>query len=591
MGASSVSPARTKNRGQSPLDSPPTRNRTQPDALEAVRNIFDKALRFQLDGRIDLAVQHYERALILKPDYAEAHNNLGVALAKLGRFKDAIAHYERAITLERDYADAYINLGVARMAQGMVGDAVACFETALGLNPDHAGAHYSLGLALGAQGKTCEAAAHYERAVILKPDWADAHNNLGNLRGAQGNPDGAAAHYLQALAIDPDHAEAHNNLGNNLLEEGKFDDALAHYDCSIAVNPANTEAHYHRAQIKTFRRDDADLAVLKALAEGSDLPPNRAAFAHFALAKAFEDMEDHARAFAHLRKGNDLKRSQIHYDEAAVLRGFQRTSAAFDRRLLERLYGAGDPSPAPIFVLGMPRSGSTLIEQILASHPGIYGAGELTALPAAINAAVSAPGWPVPYPECVPALGGAALRRMGRDYLARLPAVPNSQIRIVDKCPGNFLNIGLIRLILPNARIIHTTRDPIDTCLSCYSSLFKSGVLFGYDLAESGRYYRAYREVMIHWRSVLPADAILDVSYEDVVNDLGGQARRLVDYCGLPWDERCLSFNKTDRPVRTASAVQVRQPLFRSSLQRWRKYEADLGPLLHELGDIAHLSD
>jgi hypothetical protein len=178
------------------------------------------------------------------------------------------------------------------------------------------------------------------------------------------------------------------------------------------------------------------------------------------------------------------------------------------------------------------------------------------------------------------------LRRIGQSYLARLPALAEGKVRIVDKLPGNFLNIGLIRLALPNARIIHTMRHPMDTCVSCYSKLFTFGHHYTYDLAELGRFYRYYSELMTHWRRVLPPGAMLDVSYEDVVDDLEGQARRMIDYCGLPWDDRCISFHRTSRPVKTASAVQVRKPLFRSSLQRWRKYESGIAPLLDELGTI-----
>ena len=393
-------------------------------------------------------------------------------------------------------------------------------------------------------------------------------------------------HYERALAIDPNHAEAHNNLGNILKDQGKFDDAMAHYGRAIAIRPDYAEAHYNRAEIKTFHPGDAELEALEALAGRDDLSPNQALHIHFALAKALEDCGDYAGAFEHLRKGNDLKRRQINYDEPAPSKFFQRISTVFDRSLFDRFQGEGDPSSVPIFVLGMPRSGSTLIEQILASHPQIHGAGELADLEIAASTVLSCSGKPVPFPECVPALDGAALRRIGQSYLARLPALAEGKVRIVDKLPANFLRIGLIRLILPNARIIHTMRDPIDTCVSCYSKLFTSGQDFTYDLAELGRYYRCYRDLMTHWRSVLPPGAMLDVSYEDVVDDLPGQARRLIDYCGLPWDDRCISFHRTSRPVKTASAVQVRKPLFRSSLQRWRKYEAGLGPLLHELGDI-----
>jgi hypothetical protein len=193
---------------------------------------------------------------------------------------------------------------------------------------------------------------------------------------------------------------------------------------------------------------------------------------------------------------------------------------------------------------------------------------------------------PLPYPESVPLLDGVSLRRLGRSYLSRLPNVANPGLRIVNKLPGNFLRVGLIRLILPNSKIIHVRRDPLDTCLSCFSKLFTHGLYFSYELAELGRYYRAYRELMAHWRSILSAGAMFEVVYEDVVDDLEGQAHRLIDYCDLPWDDRCLSFHKTSRRVKTASAFQVHQPLFSTSLQRWRHYEAGLSPVLHELKNV-----
>jgi tetratricopeptide (TPR) repeat protein len=554
-----------------------------PDHVNTHNNL---GVALAAQGRIDEAVAHYERALVLNPDYTDAHNNLGNALVAQDRIDEAVAHYQRALTLKPDYADAHNNLGNALVAQGRIGEAVAHYERALALKPDYADAHNNLGSTLVAQGRIDDGVAHYKHALVLNPDHVNAHCNLGISLAAQGNLGDAMAHYERALAIDPDHAEAHNNLGNIFTDQGKFDDAMAHYGRAIAIRPAYAEAHFNRAEIKTFRQGDADLAALEALANRDDLSANKAMNIHFALAKALEDIGDSARAFVHLRKGNDLKRRQTNYDELAVVKFFKRISTVFDSSLFDRFQGEGDPSSVPIFVLGMPRSGSTLIEQILASHPQIYGAGELTDLEMAVSTVLSSSDKPVQFPEFVPVLDGVTLRQIGRSYLARLPALPDGKVRIVDKLPGNFIRIGLIRLILPNARIIHTMRHPIDTCVSCYSKLFTSGHDFCYDLAELGRHYRCYRELMTHWRSVLPPSAILDVSYEDVVDDLEGQARRLIDYCALPWDDRCISFHRTSRPVKTASAVQVRKPLFRSSLQRWLKYEAGLGPLLHELGDI-----
>ena len=536
--------------------------------------VFDEALRHHLAGRIAKAVAGYEHAILLNPDHAEAHNNLATALFALGRTQDAVERYCQALSLQPDYADALNNLAVALIAQGRLADGVLCYERAITLNPGRADIHYNLAIALAAQGRTDDAATRYRHAILLKPDYAEAHNNLGNLLAAQNNPADASFHFAQALAIDPRHFEARNNLGNALRDEGKFEEALVHYRRAVAIRPSSAEAHYNRAMVKTFRRGDAELRAMERLAARGDFDAGSAPFIHFALAKALEESGNYGRAFAHLRKGNDLKRARIRYDEAAALGFFKRISQAFDSGIFERFRGAGDSSAAPVFVLGMPRSGSTLVEQILASHPQIHGAGELEH-PSGIL-----------FPESVLSLDREALARMGQAYIAKLPPLADGQLLTVNKLPSNFLYIGLIRLILPNARIIHTVRNPLDTCLSCYSTLFTSGQHFSYDLRELGRYYRGYNELMTHSRSVLAPDSMLDVVYEDVVDDLEGQARRLIDYCGLPWDERCLSFHKTRRPVHTASAVQVRQPLFRTSIERWRKFEPNLGPLLEELGDL-----
>jgi len=541
-------------------------------------------------GRIADGIAHLEHALRLNPGHAEIHAGLGVVLARQGRIAEAIAHYERALALSPGLASAHSNLGVALAEEGKFADAMIHLERALALSPDHPDMHNNLGAALFAQGRIADAIAHYERALNLKPDHADAHCNLGTALAEQGRIADAMNHLERALALNPNHADALNTLGNICKHGGRFDHALAHYEKAIAIRPDYGQAHLNRSEIKSFPRGDAELEALDVLAGRDDLAAINSLNIHFALANAFEDSGDYPRAFEHLRKGNALKRSKIVYDEAETGTTFRRVSTVFTSNLLDRLQGAGDPSPAPIFVLGMPRSGSTLIEQILASHPQIHGAGELTDFDGAASDVLRSAGRADEYPECVPALDGDMLRHIGQAYLARLPALAEGKVRIVNKLPGNFLYIGLIRLALPNARIIHTMRHPVDTCVSCYSKLFTFGHHYTYDLAELGRFYRYYDELMTHWRSVLPPGAMLDVSYEDVVDDLEGQARRLIDYCGLAWDERCTSFYKTSRPVRTASTVQVRKPIFRSSLQRWRKYESGIAPLLDELRKISRVT-
>jgi tetratricopeptide (TPR) repeat protein len=469
---------------------------------------------------------------------------------------------------------------------GQFAESVVLFKRALQFKPGYAEAQNNLGSALTLLGRFNEAAPHYERALALKPNLAGIHNNLAVVRMRQGRSQDAIAMYERALAIDPNQAEAHNNLGAILKEEGRFDDAMMHFSRAITIRPDYAEAHYNRAEIWTFRHGDEYLQALEALAGRKSLPAGQAVCIHFALAKALEDSGDYARAFEHLREGNALKRAQIRYDATRELKGIRRISELFDGRLFDRLRGKGDPSQLPVFVLGMPRSGSTLIEQILASHPQIQAGGELKSLETAAAVIPDCDSRAIPWPEYLPALDERALRRIAESYIAGLPPLANGRVRMVDKTPGHFCAIGLIRLIFPNARIIHTTRHPVDTCVSCYSKLFDTGLDYSYDLAELGSYYRAYRELMDHWRSVLAPDSIFEVAYEDVVDDLAGQARRLIDFCGLRWDERCIRFYETIRPIRTASAVQVRKPLFRTSLQRWHRYATSLAPLLRELGDI-----
>ncbi|HEX4144962.1 MAG TPA: sulfotransferase [Pirellulales bacterium] len=534
-------------------------------------------------GRLAEAVAAYRDILALRPDLAEAHGNLGNLLLAQRDRDEAVLQFERATALKPQLFQAHNSLGEIFQARGQLDQAAARYRHVIALRPDLAPPYNNLGNVLVNQGKLDEAAAQFEQALTLRPDAAEPHNNLAGVLRQQGKFDQADEHYEQAIALKPDYAEAHNNLGNLHWDQGKFDQAAASFRRALALKPDLAEAHFHLADLKTFGPGDADLATLEKLAADPDrLPPNKMLYVHFALAKALDDVGDYARACEHWLQGNALKRREVDYDEAAWQRTFRLTAAAFDADLLRRLSGAGDPSPAPIFVLGMPRSGSTLIEQILASHPQVHAAGELKNLDRVVRAVRDPAGRPIPFPTWVSTLDADSLRQLGQAYLASLPKLPEGKRRIIDKMPGNFLYAGLIRLMLPGARIVHTVRDPVDTCVSCFSRLF-ADLPFSYDLGELGRYYRGYHELMAHWRSTLPAGVMLDVAYEDVVDDLDGQARRLVDFCGLPWDDRCLSFHETRRPIATPSNVQVRRPLYRSSLSRWRRYEGYLRPLLAEL--------
>ena len=309
----------------------------------------------------------------------------------------------------------------------------------------------------------------------------------------------------------------------------------------------------------------------------------------FALGKAYADLKDYRRSFEHLLAGNAAKRATVSYDETSALAFFDRIETVFTRELIAAKSSGGDASPMPIFVIGMARSGTTLVEQILASHPMVHGAGELQTFSDVVLTVCGPDGTVIPFPEFVPALDAAVLSQMGARYVAAVGELaPKGEAakggRVTNKMPSNYYFAGLIHLALPNAKIIHVIRDPVDTCVSCFSKLFSRAQQHSYDLGELGRYYKRYAQLMRHWHHVLPSGRILDVRYEDVVADLEGQARRVIAHCELPWDDRCLAFHKMDRPVQTASATQVRQPIYKTAIGRWHVYEEFLGPLLTELG-------
>ena len=330
---------------------------------------------------------------------------------------------------------------------------------------------------------------------------------------------------------------------------------------------------------------DPHLGAMKDLArDAPSLPPDEQIFLHFALARAFADVGDHARSFRHLLDGNGLKRKGTAYDEAASIGILERTRAAFTSPLMRANEGVGDPSRAPLFIVGMPRSGTTLVEQILASHSEVFGAGEITDFDIAVAGLGGVAGGATHSPETVARMSGDQFRRLGASYVARLTRLAPAAARVTNKTPGNFSLVGLIHLALPNARFIHISREPADTCVSCFSSLFVGDLPYAYDLGELGRYYTAYERLMAHWRDALPKGVMLDVRYEDLVGDLEGQARRIIGHCGLAWDARCLDFHQNPRQVRTASAAQVREPIHGGSIGRWRRYRAFLAPLLAELG-------
>jgi tetratricopeptide (TPR) repeat protein len=564
----------------------------------------------------EAALGCYERAISLKDDFAQAHSNRGNALQRLKRFAEAEPAYRRAIELQPTFPDAWNNLGTCLRELKRVEEAEAVYRQALALAPNNPQALDNLALALGDLQRFDEAAAllrkaidieendvklylHYsaalldqrrlaeataaaERALAVDPKSPECINQMGRVAFERGDLLGALGYYRCALDLNPDLADAHNNMGNVLKELGRLPEAESAYLDSIRLDPEIAGVYVNLADLRKFSRGDPLIVAIESLAAKQEsLSTTDRLQLDFALGKVHADLRDYDRSFRHLIKANAAKRAMVAYNEASTFALFDRIEAVFSRELISAKSGGGHPATTPVFVIGMPRSGSTLIEQIIASHPQAQGAGELQALNDVVLAARSDN---APYPEIIETMDQDEPRRIGADYLLRLREAAPAAERVTDKMPSNYYFVGLIHLALPNAPIIHCRRDPIDTCLSCFTKLFSAEQNHTYDLSELGRYYRRYERLMDHWRRVLPAGRILDVRYEDVVADLEGESRRILAHCGLEWHARCLAFHETDRPVRTASAAQVRQPIYRNAVGRWRDYAKHLAPLFAALG-------
>jgi tetratricopeptide (TPR) repeat protein len=446
-----------------------------------------------------------------------------------------------------------------------------------------------LGNALWGERRLDEAAAQLERAIALKPDYVEAHFSLAQVLRERGMSNAAIAHYQKAIALAPDAVELHSNLGRLLAELGRIAEARVAYEKAVALLPRSGAVYLNLVQCDKVWPDDPFLAEMEKLERDQGaLGEQDRIDLDFALGKAYADIGEHERSFRHLLRANARKRKTLVYDEAAMISDLERIRLVFDEKLIRTGRRRGNPSFLPVFIVGMPRSGTSLIEQMLASHPKVFGAGELTTFYNGVCELAEPGGASLPFPELLLGLPKHRLRALGDRYLAAVKALAPAAARITDKMPGNFRYAGLIHLALPNARIIHARRDPIDTCLSCFSIQFTAGGSeYSYDLGELGRCYRAYEELMAHWRNVLPSGVMIDVQYEDVVQKPEREVRRMVAHCGLDWDERCLDFQATERPVRTASAAQVRQPLYRSSIGRWRPDEEVLRPLLDGVRPVA----
>ena len=446
---------------------------------------------------------------------------------------------------------------------------------------------FEAGIVAFRRGDLVQAAGAFEGAVALWPSYADAWLNLGVVYGRLGRTEEAAACARRVLGLRSDDTRALNNLANALSAQGRFEEAAQCYRRALEIRPADAEAYYNLVNQQPLNdgspESDAAFARLRGQARALErFPRGEQSTLLFALAKALDARGETDEAFETFVRANALHRSTLQFDVAASEKLAAAITTRFDAALFARLRGAGSDSERPVFVVGMPRSGTTLVEQIISAHPQVSGAGEIGVFPTLVSRVRSQEG--AGFPFWTAGLSGADLQRLAHAYLGAIDPLGPGKARITDKTVGHIELLGLIHLCLPNARIIHCRRDPRDVCVSCFSTRFSGGHDYAYDLHELGRYWNLYDRLMAHWRKTLPPERMFELDYEALVDDLEGWARRLIAHVGLPWDDACLRFYESGREVRTASFAQVRRPIYKDSVGRWRRFGSHLGPLLEALG-------
>lgn len=487
-----------------------------------------------------------------------------------------VEHARRALAAAPNRVDLLTAYGALLHASGALPESQRVLERAVSRSPGFPRARYELGRLYAGVGNHEAAIPHYEILVALLPESVEALTLLGQALAADGRSSEGLDVLERALARASGDATVLASTGIVLTDLGRLDRAIDAYHRAIDAAPQNAFAYLALAKIRPAALGAAHRRALEALGDGAARTDRDRWESHFALAIVNDADGAYARAADHLFIANATRRRSVRYDERETLAALARISATYDRAFFSAANDRATDDDLPVFVFGLPRSGTTLVEQILASHPRVFGAGELPRFAMHANEMLGANG--AFAPEVMRCADPDRLRELGRRYVADLRRRAPGAKRIVDKMTMNYRFAGLIQRVLPRARMIHVRRDPRETALSCFMQNFDGELGWLYDMREIGTYFRAYERVMTHWRTVLPADAILDVRYEDLVDDVAAQARRIVAFCGLEWDDTCLRFYETARTVRTASASQVRRPIYRSSLGRARHYEELLRP-------------
>lgn len=538
------------------------------------------ALAYKDAGQPRQAVRHFRESVRLNPRNPVAYNNLGNVLRLIDKPGEAASSYERALKLQPGFAECWSNLAAAMNESDRQEAGLRAADKALQLDPGLAQAWNNKGDILLGQAKYGEALDHYRKATELSPKYAAAMINMARVQRDMEAPDDALETLAKVLDIEPRNPEAHHVLGVLHEQMGDRKSAAEHFQAAIDTAPEMAIAHYQLAQINGRQGTDAELDAMRSLWQVEDLSRNNRMYLAFGLARALEQRGDYDEAYSYVARGNAVKAEIRPYDDAETA---EYVNALFSRAAAAAARigsGEGNQDDRPVFVVGMPRSGTSLTEQILASHSAVAGAGELSYAYDTAHRVREMTGRK--FPDNLDLLTAAQFRELGEYYLARHTRDNLAARYVVDKTPLNFQYIGLLGIALPRARFIYCHRDPVANCWAIHRIPFDEKQTYAHSQSALGRYYRRHRDLVKGWKSLFPG-RILDIRYEDTVADVEGQSRRILDFLGLPFESEVLAFHRTRRLVKTPSASQVREPIYTDAVAAWKKYEQHLAPLIEAL--------
>jgi len=546
----------------------------EPDFAEA---LVDLAVIRLKENNFSEAITSLRKAIDLKGDYALAFNVLGNAFSQQEHFSEAADQYRQAIRLEPRNHLFYFNLGNLYARHNRFAEAAEYFTKVLQINPDHIEALDNLGFVLHEQGLFAEAVEVYRRSLARNSANVLAHNNLATTYKALGRLDDAEKSCRHALLLDNNYALAHNNLGTILVDKGLKEESEKSFLRVLNLEPFNGSAWRHLVFCRKYENlENPDIQQINKALAREDLPENQAVHLLFAAGKIYDECGDYQRSFECYRQANSIMHARINYNCQELADFVDRLISTMGNDFFSRLTVAGSDSSAPVFIVGMPRSGTSLIEQIISSHPEADGVGEVHEIDRLITLLAEKTGRV--YPECLEGITRETAAGLAEEYLGFLNGrIDGKPLRVTNKTPANFFHVGLIKVLFPNARIIHCVRNPLDIGISLYGQFFDD-VNYAFDLIDIGETYYQQNRLMEHWKNQ-PAPGIYECVYEDLVGDFENKAVELINFIGLDWDSKCLDFHRSRRPVKTASAWQVRQPVYNTSVGRWKNYQQHLAPL------------